>query len=92
MIGYWLLVWHKSGSSGGSSDGDSFCNGGGSNSFRRAIGSACVVKWVVIVRVLVMVVALVVVAVMGKRRTTTITITNTTTNKTTNTNTKHSIK
>ena len=36
MIGYWLWVWLK----GGSSGGDSFRNGGGSNSFRRAIVSA----------------------------------------------------
>ena len=88
VIGYWLWVWHK----GGSSGGDSFCKGGSSNSFIRAIVSACVVKVVVIVRVLVMVVALVVVVVMGKRRTTTITINTTTTTKITNTNTKHSIK
>ena len=85
VIGYWLWVWHK----GGSSGGDSFCKGG---SFRRTIVSACVVKVVVIVRVLVMVAALVVVVVMGMRRTATITINTTTTTKTTNTNTKYSIK
>ena len=54
VIGYWLWVRHKGGASGGSSGGDSFCNGDGSNSFRRAIASACVVKVVVIFRVLVM--------------------------------------
>ena len=87
VIGYWLWLWHK----GGSSGGDSFCKGISSNSLRRSIVSACMCgEGVVIVRVLVMGVAMVVVVVMGKRKTTTITI-NTTSN-TTNTDTKHSIK
>ena len=37
MIGYWLWLWHK----GGSSGGDSFCKGGSSNSLRRSVVSAC---------------------------------------------------
>ena len=37
MIGYWLWLWHK----GGSSGGDSFCKGGSYNSLRRSIVSAC---------------------------------------------------
>ena len=37
MIGYWLWLWCK----GGSSGGDSFCKGGSSNSLGRSIVSAC---------------------------------------------------
>ena len=37
VIGYWLWLWHKSGSSGG----NRLCKGGGCNSLRSAIVSAC---------------------------------------------------
>ena len=37
VIGYWLCLWHKSGSSGG----NRFCKGGSCNSLRSAIISVC---------------------------------------------------